>query len=650
VKAAHLCVSAALVAGLGFCFAGNSDAHDADTHHAEAKADRIDGLTPTAQWSANMSGMAAVPPMGWNTWNAFYHDIDEEKVMASAQILRDEGLADLGYQYINLDDGWWRRRDMASGRMVIHTDRFPSAETDKAAVTTFKPFTDRIHAMGFKAGIYSDIGRNSCGQIYAPEDSNQPQGSILEREVGLYDHIDQDIALYFGEWGFDYIKVDGCGIRAYGPDAPRVKAGKYRALTPLVDMASVARTDIPAVESLFQEVADAINRHSHDGDHMFSVCLWGSSNVRSWAKNVGNLSRTSDDITPDWTRLLTNFDTTVTRPLYAQPGSWNDPDMLFIGQGDFDADHMMEARSHFSLWAITNAPLLIGYDLRKATPEQLELLGNERVVAVNQDTGGHQAVLAFHSADLQILQKTLSDGRKAVAIFNRGFGPVDASLTSSHLKMKPDSDIVLEDLWMDETLSFQNDTKITVEPRETRLFIATGTRELDGGVYLSEIPGSINVAEDGVLHPTHDPNIHRGVVPWSGTRGPGELPSYAGWGGAQADRSPFNNALRMGGTVYDSGIGILANSRLEVKNQGYSHFTAEVGFDDSASLRDGPLTFSLYGDGQLLAEEIVTGADQSPSVLSANIADAKIIELITTYDGDAGFALPVVWGNARLTR
>lgn len=609
-----------------------------------------DALAPTGKWSANQTGHAPLPPMGWNSWNAFQYDIDEEKVLASAQIMIESGLAEAGYRYVNLDDGWWLQRRQPDGRMVIHTERFPSAKTSVPGVTSFKPFTDRIHAMGLKAGIYSDIGRNTCGQAYGAEGSNQPQGGVLEREVGLYGHIDQDIQLFFKEWGFDYIKVDGCGIRTFGEDFPRVAAGTYRALPPLIDMSSVARTDIVAVQQLFTEVADALARHNPDNDFVFSVCLWGSSNVRAWAKSIGNLSRTSDDITPSWSRLLTNFDTTVTRALYAQPGSWNDPDMLFIGQGGFDADHMTEARSHFALWAITNAPLLIGYDLRAATPEQLTLLGHWEIIALNQDPAGHQAVPVYHSGDVQILVKTLDNGDKGLAIFNRGLASVDAVLTADHLKMQSGEPVAMVNLWTGEESSFMGETTLKVAPRETLVFRAQGQRALPDGMYLSELPGSINVAEDGVAHPAHDPTIHRNILPWTGTRGAGEMPSYAGWGGAQADRSPFNEPLRVGGQILQNGIGILANSRLEVRNTGFKSFLAQVGIDDTAALQDQKVAFAVYGDGKLLAETGYFSATSGSVDIEADIQDIKIVELVVRADGQPGFGLPVVWGNARMIR
>ncbi|HEU4650326.1 MAG TPA: glycoside hydrolase family 27 protein, partial [Croceibacterium sp.] len=409
----------AVAAALAWCLAA-----------APAVAAPSDPLAPTGRWSANQRGSAALPPMGWNSWNAFYSDIDEEKVMASARVIVDSGLAAKGYRYIDIDDGWWLRRSQPDGRMVIRTDKFPSARGE-GGLTSFRPLTDRLHAMGLRAGIYSDIGRNSCGQIFTPGFANQPEGTLAEREVGLYGHVDQDIRLYFADWGFDLIKVDGCGIRGLGADTEHVRKGDYRLFEPLIDLNALGRTNVPAVRALYAEVAEALARHNPDGDYLFSICLWGSANVRAWGKDLGNISRTSDDISPHWSRMLTNFDTVATRALYAKPGTWNDPDMLFVGSGEFDADHMTEARSHFALWAIMNAPLIIGFDLRKATPEQLALFGNEALIALNQDPAGHQAVPVYQSNELQIFAKTLAGGNKGVAIFNRGLGPVEATLTAA---------------------------------------------------------------------------------------------------------------------------------------------------------------------------------------------------------------------------
>jgi alpha-galactosidase len=123
-----------------------------------------DPLAPTARWSAYSAGRASTPPLGWSSWNAFGTDIDEAKILGSAQRIVDIGLAAKGYRYINIDDGWWIRRQLSDGRLQIRADRFPSSVT--AGGSSFRPLTDKLHAMGLKAGIYPDLGRNTCSQAY----------------------------------------------------------------------------------------------------------------------------------------------------------------------------------------------------------------------------------------------------------------------------------------------------------------------------------------------------------------------------------------------------------------------------------------------------------------------------------------------------
>jgi alpha-galactosidase len=607
-----------------------------------------EGLEPTGAWTAYAAGQAQRPPMGWNSWNAFYHDVDEDKVLASAQVIVDSGLAAKGYRYINIDDGWWLKRSVPDGRMVVRTATFPSAAQADGS-TSLRPLTDRLHAMGLKAGIYSDIGRNSCGQTFGHGAANNPQGSQAEREVGLYGHIDRDIALYFREWGFDYIKVDGCGIRGMGEDNANVAAGIYRAFPPLIDFDSPTSSDIDAVRALYEDVGEALRRHNPDGDFVFSICLWGSADVRSWAHEVGNLSRTSEDIGPQWGRMLHNLDSAARRELYAQPGSWNDPDMLFVGTGDFDAAHLTEARSHFALWAMLNAPLIIGYDLRRATPELLAVLGNAEIIALNQDPAGHQAVLAFDTDDLQIFVKTLADGSKAVALFNRTAAPLEATLTADQLKFSADAEVALVDLWSDAPQRFTGEAAFALAPHETRVFRATGPRRLADGMYLSELPGSINVAEDGIDHPVPDPSVHRAIIAWQGSRGRGEAPRYAGWGGARADATPYGQPLRVAGTRFASGIGILANSRLEVRNAGFSRFSARVGIDRSAPADAPRVRFELYGDGQRLATTGWLALGEPATELAADVEGRSILELVVRSQAPGHAPVPVAWGDAALT-
>lgn len=609
-------------------------------------AAETDPLAPAGQWTAYSRGAAQLPPMGWNSWNAFALDISEAKLLGSAQVIVESGLAARGYRYINIDEGWWARRG-SDGRLIIRADKFPSARMADGR-TSFRPLTDRLHAMGLKAGIYSDIGRNSCGQIHSDDTANLPSGTVAEREVGLYGHVDQDIALYFGEWGFDLIKVDACGIRGLAADAPKVVSGEFRALSPLVDSGSLGRTDIAGTKGLYTRVRQALERTNPDDDFVFSLCLWGAADVRSWAHEMANMSRTSEDIFPIWGRMLHNMDTTLRRPLYAQPGSWNDPDMLYIGAGDFDAQHLTEARSHFSLWAILNAPLIIGYDLRSAAPELMAILGNENIIALNQDPAGNQAVLAYDSADVNILVKTLASGEKAVAVLNRTSHPISATLTAGHLKFAANATIALTDLWSGESRQFTDRQELELSPRETLVFRASGTRLLADGVYLSEMPAGVNPAVDGVVSPEPDPLVHRAILPWVGTRVAREGPRYGGWGGAQADSTPYSEQLAIAGRSFDTGIGVLANSRLEVRNAGYRRFNALVGVDNSARDRSQAVTFEVYADGRLVARSRPMRFGETPHELEADISGAKLVELVARTPSPSRFPDPVTWAEAAL--
>lgn len=613
---------------------------------ARAGSEQPHPLAPTGRWTGASAAAAPTPPMGWNSWNAFRTEVNEDKVLGAAQTIVQTGLARLGYTYINIDDGWWLKRRTSDGRLQVRTAIFPSAAVGGAEETSFRPLVDRLHGMGLKAGIYTDVGRNACSQAYDLTSPNLPVGTTAEREVGLHGHVDQDIDLYFKDWGFDYVKVDACGIADYGADRRHVKDLGYRPLAPLQQRGSLARSDEKAIRALYQQVADALARARPTHDYILSICNWGAANVRAWGKDVGTIWRTSDDISPNWTRMLHSFDTVSGRALYAHPGAWNDPDMLFVGTGDFDAHHLTEARTHFSLWAIANAPLLIGYDLRDAPQSLLDIWGNAEVVAVNQDPAGNQGVVAFTSDDVQIIVKTLKEpGAKAVVVVNRGLAPMEAVLTADHLRLAADTPVELRDLWSKESSRFTGQTRFRLQPRESRMFVARGRRALADGVYLSEIPGSINVAVDGVVQPELDPMVHRSA--WE-TRGSGERPAYGGWGGAQADAAPYGTALQVAGRRFGAGVGVLSGSRLEVRNDGRKVFKATVGIDDETRDRALKVRFLVYGDGRLLARTTARGWGEDPVDLQAPVAGVKIVELVAEPVGAAGASSSVAWGDARL--
>jgi hypothetical protein len=628
------------------------------TAHAAA-AEAQDPLQPAGVWSEPAFGGAPLPPMGWNSWNAFHTQIDEAKLMGAAKAIVASGLRDLGYHYINIDDGWWQKRRQPDGRMVVRTSIFPSAKRQDPSAkadfeeTSFRPLVEQLHSLQLKAGIYTDIGRNACSQGYPQPDSLLPTGSVAEREVGSFDHVDQDISLYFKDWGFDYVKVDGCGLNAFGEASPAVKNGQFRAFPVYVISDAINQTRVADIRDLYGRVRDALTRLRPDGDFVFSICNWGTANVRAWGRDYGNLWRTSDDIEPRWSRMLYNFDSVSTRELYSGPGHWNDPDMLEVGNGDFDARHLTEAKTHFALWAIEDAPLIIGYDLRQAPKSLLDIWGAAEIVAIDQDKAGNQGVFAFNSDDLVIIVKTLvKRDEKAVVIFNRGTEPLNATLTASHLKFSSTEPIRARDLWNRRDLPpFTNEKSFALAPRESVMLRVQGVPEMKDGLYLSEMPARIYVAADGIRALEADPQIHRPVPQDTGTHGSGPRPALAGWGGPRADSTPYNNELRLRGTAYSSGIGALANSRLEVKADAeFKQLSARVGLDDSSRERTTQVRFEVYGDGRLLSQSPDLGFTDAAFSLAADVSGVNTIELIAREIGVGHAPSVVTWGAVALSR
>ena len=188
-------------------------------------------------------------------------------------------------------------------------------------------------------------------------------------------------------------------------------------------------------------------------------------------------------------------------------------------------------------------------------------------------------------------------------------------------------------------------------PRDSASGQATGKRQLENGMYLSEIPGSINVAVDGTRQPQLDPTVHRMIDPWSNTRSGGSRPQYAGWGGAQAHTTPYGQSLQVAGQVFESGLGVLSNSRLQVKNDGgHARLIAAVGVDDSTDDTRQPVRFYVYGDGKLLAESPPMAFGSKAHPLQADIRGIKVVELVVR--GSPSKNAPSVvatWGDARLT-
>jgi alpha-galactosidase len=311
------------------------------------------------------NGLARTPPMGWNSWNKFGCNVNENLLRGMADALVTSGLKDAGYQYLVVDDCWQVARD-ENGNIVPDPKNFPSG---------IKALADYVHSKGLKFGIYSDAGTGTC--------QNRPGGRGYEF---------QD-ARQYAAWGVDYLKYDWCNHSTQNSEA-----------------------SYSIMRNALQKSGRPI---------VFSLCEWGSTKPWLWAENVGHLWRATGDITDKWTSKQKEDGLGVVEILdqvnglesYAGPGHWNDPDMLEVGNAGLNDT---EARAHFSLWCILAAPLMAGNDLRNMTPAIHDILTNKELIAVDQDPLGVQGRRVERKGDLEVWSKQMSDGSRAVALLNRG--------------------------------------------------------------------------------------------------------------------------------------------------------------------------------------------------------------------------------------
>ena len=317
------------------------------------------------------------PIMGWSSWNTYHVNISEELIKQQADALIKHGLKEAGYNYINIDDGFFGHRD-ETGKMHPHPDRFPNG---------MKVVSDYIHSLGLKAGIYSDAGDNTCGSIY-DNDANGV-GS------GLYGHEQQDMDLYLKEWNYDFIKIDYCGGRELGLDEEK----RYSTICQAI--ANTGRTDV------------SIN-----------ICRWAFPGT--WAKRLARSWRISPDIRPRWNSVKGIIEKNLYLSAYATDGHYNDMDMMVIGFRDNSKVGgkgltPTEEEAHFGLWCIMSSPLLIGCNLENLPDSSLQLLTNKELIALNQDPLGLQAYVAQHENEGYVLVKDIEQKRgnvRAVALYN----------------------------------------------------------------------------------------------------------------------------------------------------------------------------------------------------------------------------------------
>ena len=185
---------------------------------------------------------------------------------------------------------------------------------------------------------------------------------------------------------------------------------------------------------------------------VFSMCEWGTAKPWLWAGNgIGNLWRTTGDISAYWEGkrgyeqgLMNIVD--LNEPLwpFAGPGHWNDPDMLEVGNGELTPE---ENKTHFSLWAFMAAPLIAGNDVTHMPKAVAEILMNKEIVALDQDKLGQQGHRVSKQGDLEVWERQLSGGNRAVLLLNRGATAADIGFTWDQLGYPAKLQATVHDVW-----------------------------------------------------------------------------------------------------------------------------------------------------------------------------------------------------------
>ena len=459
------------------------------------------------------NGCCPTPPMGWNSWNYFKQDINEKMLLEMTRAIKESGLYDAGYTYFNLDDYWEADSRDRLGRLNADLVRFPQG---------MKHFVSQCNDLGFKVGIYSSNGRQTCQSLPAS----------LGNEY--------NDALQFATWGIEYLKYDYCYHRVYTKKAPYIfgislckkgtadevvvgaekaalsgtakcvfgscnynigsltgvgkkayyikgldggkgeatfrfvaeEAGEYvltvnprfrfrfTGMLHTVMAAVIVNKDDPVIiespkmhrpcsqapyrfvttlkkgeniirifNPIYRRADSAILNYMCMSNALteasktagskpiaYSLCEWGRNKPWEWGDKCANLWRTTGDIIWYWFRIRQIYDKNVTLYKYASPGHWNDPDMLEVGNGKLT---LAENKSHFSLWCMMAAPLLLGNDIVNMKKEHLEILTNKNLIAIDQDALGKQAKRIVKGC-VDVLVRPLADGSIALCAFNKG--------------------------------------------------------------------------------------------------------------------------------------------------------------------------------------------------------------------------------------
>lgn len=365
------------------------------------------------------------PIMGWSSWNHFRTHINEKIIKAQANVMASL-LKDAGYNFINIDDGFFEGRD-AQGTIRANTAKFPSG---------MKALAQYIHSKNLKAGIYSDAGINTCASYWDKDTAGVG--------MGLFGHEEQDLKLMLQDWNYDFIKVDWCG-------AEKLALNEQQQYTRIGQLIEAIRPGT-----------------------VYNVCRWQFPGT--WVTLVADSWRISGDITNSFSSILQIIDLNAELWKYAGPGHVNDMDMLQVGRGMSNE----EDKTHFSMWSLMCSPLLLGNDLTTMSRETLDIITNKEIIALNQDALVYQARRIKDFGETEIwakpLQHTMS-GKVAVGLLNRTNQKTTMVLNVAAVSIDFQKGYTYRNLWLHKTFpaSTTQELSFEVPPHGIVVLLLQGT-------------------------------------------------------------------------------------------------------------------------------------------------------------------------------
>ena len=371
------------------------------------------------------------PLMGWTSWNAFTDKINEDVIYTHAKLLKSLGLAEYGYQYVNIDSEWQGQYGGKFDAVMPNPDKFPD----------MKRLCDNIHALGLKCGIYSTPMMEAFGRTKKMPGCTRGELNMayIETARGIaFEHCEEGNVKQWCDWGFNYLKYDWRPCDVKNADLMRVELDKA------------------------------------DRDFIWSVTVKALYEDREYWKANCSSWRENRDCEDNWDRLVELCFGCDKWLGHSSLGHYFDLDMLECGVMDLFGGASRLSRDEllvgYTARAIFPSPIQISCDLTKITDSELDMLCNEEVITVNQDALGVNAIMVLEEKNcgenyalqthVKIYEKPLADGKRAVAVFNLG-NTVETVII--------DAEDTVRDLWAKEDIAVTDgELTLTLQPHTVR--------------------------------------------------------------------------------------------------------------------------------------------------------------------------------------